>query len=53
MAANDGRLYQLNPQDGKVLESFSVGMPILNRPCADASRIFISDCFGRVMAITK
>ena len=53
VAANDGRLYQLNPQDGKVLESFSVGMPILNCPCADASRIFISDCFGRVMAITK
>jgi outer membrane protein assembly factor BamB len=53
VAANDGILYKLDPQDGHVIESHVVGMPVLNRPCADAQRIYVSDCFGRIMAIEK
>ncbi len=53
VAANDGHLYRLNPQDGNVLEKYTVGMPIFNRPCTDATRIYVSDCFGRIMAIAK
>ena len=53
IAANDGFLYLVNPQDGRALESYSVGMPILNRPCADASNVYVSDCCGRIMAIKK
>lgn len=53
MAANDGCVYQLNPLDGKIMRSFSVGLPILGRPCANAERLYVADCCGRVMAITK
>ena len=53
VAANDGHLYRLNPQDGNVLDKCTVGMPIFNRPCTDATRIYVSDCFGRIMAIAK
>ena len=53
VAANDGHLYRLNPQDGNILEDYTVGMPIFNRPCTDAARIYVSDSFGRIMAIAK
>ena len=53
VAANDGILYKLNPQDGHVISFHIIGMPVLNRPCADAKRIYVSDCFGRIMAIEK
>ena len=53
VGANDGILYKLDPQDGHVIDSHVIGMPVLNRPCADAKRLYVSDCFGRIMAIEK
>lgn len=53
VAANDGILYRLKPQDGSVMASHVIGMPVLNRPCADATNIFVSDCCGRIMAISR
>ena len=53
MGANDGILYKLDPQNGHVIDSHIIGTPVLNRPCADAKRIYVSDCFGRIMAIEK
>ena len=40
-------------RDGHAKAAYAVGMPITNRPCADAVRVYVSDCFGRVMAIEK
>lgn len=53
VAANDGFLYRLDPDDGKALRQLRVGMPILNKPCADSERIYVSDCCGRVMAVRQ
>ena len=53
VAANDGFLYRLDPDDGKALRQLRVGMPILNKPCADSERIYVSECCGRVMAVSQ
>ena len=53
VAANDGILYRLDPQNGHIIDYQIVGMPVLNRPCVDAKRLYVSDCCGRIMAIEK
>ena len=53
VAANDGKLYLVSQRDGHVKTAYAIGMPILNRPCADEKRLYVSDCRGRVMAIDK
>ncbi len=53
VAANDGCLYLLDAESGSLLRKYTVGLPILSRPCTDPTFIFVADCGGRVMSLRK
>ncbi|MCQ2397042.1 MAG: PQQ-binding-like beta-propeller repeat protein [Lentisphaeria bacterium] len=53
VASNDGYLYEVDPANGTALREVRIGMPILNKPCTDGSRIFVSDCCGRIVSVSK
>lgn len=51
VASNDGYLYKVDPNNGTTLREVRIGMPILNRPCTDGTRVYVSDCCGRIAAV--
>lgn len=48
-AGGDGIIYIVNPEDGKILDSFDSGAPLLGAPTYKNGKLFITDYAGRLL----
>jgi hypothetical protein len=51
-AGADGVLYAVNPADGKLLDRFDVGSPLIGTPVFVDGRLFVPDYSGRILVFS-